>query len=68
MTKKIAAATAVAALAVPAVAGTGSAQANPIPSCVQTVVANAPGFAVNTVTNFVDNGELPRLMGPWLPC
>ena len=68
MTKKIAAVAAVAALAAPAAAGTGTAQANPIPSCVQFVVANAPGFAVNTVTNFVNNGELPRLMGPWLPC
>ena len=68
MTKKIAAAAAVAALAAPAAAGTGTAQATPVPQCVQTVVADAPGFAVNTVTNFVDNGQLPRLMGPWLPC
>ena len=68
MTKKIALATAVAALAVPAAAGTGSAQANPVPQCVQTVVTNAPGFVVTTATNFVDNGQLPRLMGPWLPC
>jgi hypothetical protein len=68
MTKKIAAATAVAALALPAVAGTGSAQANPIPPCYQAVLANAPGFVVNTATNFVENGELPRLMGPFFPC
>ena len=68
MTKKIAGAAAVAALALPAAAGTGTAQANPVPQCVQTLVADAPGFATYTVANFVDNGQLPRLMGPFTPC
>jgi hypothetical protein len=64
MTKKIAGAAAVAALALPAAAGTGTAQANPVPQCVQTLVDNAPGFVIYTVTT----GRLPRLMGPFTPC
>lgn len=68
MTKTIAGAAAVAALALPATAGASTQAVNPIPTCVQTVVADAPGFVEYTVTNLVDNGQLPRLMGPFLPC
>jgi hypothetical protein len=59
-----------AALIAPAGANAAdtSAQVDPIPECVKVVVQNAPGFATSTVGNFVNNGELPRIMGPFLPC
>jgi hypothetical protein len=47
---------------------TAQAQVDPVPPCVKTVVSNAPGFATGAVANFVNNGELPRIMGPFLPC
>jgi hypothetical protein len=47
---------------------TTAAQVDPIPECVKVVINNAPGFATSTVGNFVNNGELPRIMGPFLPC
>jgi len=64
------AAAAATCLAVPAVADARSADAtvNPLPRCVQIIVAGAPEFVVYTAENFVNNGELPRLMGPFLPC
>lgn len=68
MSKKIAAAAAVAALAVPATAATGTAQADPVPPCVKTVVAAAPGFAVYVATYTVENGRPPFIGGPFLPC
>ena len=60
MTKKLAGVAAVAAMAIPAVAATGTAQANPIPQCVQ----NVPGFVVYAVNYTLENGEPPRIMGP----
>jgi hypothetical protein len=62
----VSAATAAALLA-PAGAS-ASTQVDPVPQCVKVVVANAPGFATSTVGNLVNNGEPPRIMGPFLPC
>ena len=45
-----------------------SAAVDPIPPCVREVIEAAPGFVLHTVTNLVENGELPRIMGPFLPC
>jgi hypothetical protein len=56
---------AAACLALPA--GAGAQPQNPLPSCVQTVIANAPGFITYTVSQ-AEQGELPRIMGPFLPC
>jgi hypothetical protein len=66
----VASAATAAALVAPAGASAAdtSAQVDPIPECVKVVVQNAPGFTTSTVGNFVNNGELPRIMGPFLPC
>jgi hypothetical protein len=50
--------------------GTGAraAAVDPLPPCVREVIEAAPGFALSTVRNLVENGELPRIMGPFLPC
>jgi hypothetical protein len=48
--------------------GARTAAVDPLPECVRIVIENAPGFALSTVRNLVENGELPRLMGPFLPC
>ena len=68
---KLVAVLAAAAFAVPASSASAVSAtevANPIPPCLQTVIANLPGFTLSTVRNLVENGQLPRLMGPWLPC
>ena len=48
--------------------GARAASVDPIPPCVREVINAVPGFAVSTITNLVQNGELPRIMGPFLPC
>ena len=48
--------------------GARTAAVDPLPECVRIVISNLPGFALSTVRNLVENGELPRLMGPFLPC
>jgi hypothetical protein len=48
--------------------GARAASVDPIPPCVREVINAVPGFAVRTVQNFIENGELPRIMGPFLPC
>jgi hypothetical protein len=70
--KAVLPAAAVLCLAAPAVAGARpadtAANVDPLPECVKVVVQQAPGFVISTVENFVENGELPRIMGPFLPC
>ena len=61
------AAFATAAFAAAALAGPTTASADPVPPCVKTVVNNAPAYAYSTVYN-LQNGEPPRIMGPFLPC
>ena len=58
---------AAAAAAAAALAAPSSASADPVPPCVKEVVTAAPGFATSTVYN-LQNGEPPRIMGPFLPC
>ena len=58
---------AAAALAAPATSGAATT-ADPVPECVKFVAQNAPGFAEYVVTYTVENGEPPRIMGPFLPC
>jgi hypothetical protein len=48
--------------------GSRTAQVDPLPDCVKTVIQNVPPFAIATVQRFVESGELPRIMGPFLPC
>jgi hypothetical protein len=48
--------------------GARTAAVDPLPECVRIVISNAPGFVLSTVRNLVENGELPRIMGPFLPC
>jgi hypothetical protein len=65
------AAAAAACLAVPAAADARAAdatQVDPLPECVKTVIQNGPPFVLGAVQRFIDNGELPRIMGPFLPC
>ena len=56
------------AAALVAPSGAGAAEVDPVPECVKVVVNNAPGFATYVVTYTVNNGEPPRIMGPFLPC
>jgi hypothetical protein len=67
----VAASSIAAVLVAPAGAGAevqpSTASVDPVPPCVRTVIDNAPGFVLGTVQN-AQQGELPRIMGPFLPC
>ena len=41
---------------------------DPVPECVKVVVNNLPGFVTSSAEHFVETGEPPRIMGPFLPC
>jgi hypothetical protein len=64
-------ATAAAAVSIAAPATANAAQKPPTDyyvECAQTVANAAPGFATYVVSYTVNNGQPPRIMGPFLPC